>query len=1106
HATLVNTETSGVITDTTNPIELTATTNAGWTGYYLLAENASGTDRFSVDASGNVIVAGTLNAQATTVTTLDTGQGANELYDMDQNVLTTSTPQFARLGLGAAADATNILTVTSTSTTNLSKGINASHTGAITGTGYGGYFSKTGASTTNIGLYATASGATSNYAAIFEAGDVGIGTTAPGELLHIDKSTATTGPNIKIDSSLGDGSDYMGGLLYAIDTVVESAIKNKEHTANNYGLEFQTYSGSLSTKMTILGAGNVGIGVTDPAELLEVENGSATTGIQISNTATDGDPFLAFALSGTKTFTMGVDDGDSDKFKIGTTAIGTNTRLTIDSSGNVGIGTATPGGTLSVLSANATGTTTSSAFSLAVNSLTTGTGLYAASSTLTSGKLVDLQVSGTAAAASQTALNILTAGANGTVAITTYGAQISNTHTNATSGTNVALYLNASGATTANYGLIVNAGDVGIGTTGPSALLDVRGAVTVGAAAVNYAQFQVAGSFTSGGASTVAYSLFVDGTLTGASGDTTRLVGSRFDNEITTQTATESISQIAQVFISEPGITDNLTGDITTAASLIIADAPTEGQSNYALLVDAGDSRFDGSVILTNCQSACIVLQDGGTTDASIYTDVNNDLVIYDNTDIQAKIRNDASALNDDGWATGAVDYGEFMEKLDHNEEIKVYEVVGVKNNKITKNTNNATFVMVTSTDAGIRGGNPIVAGYSRDKDPNWVVVAYIGQVPVLVSGKVNEGDYILPSGNNDGKATAVSPEEITAKQFSQVIGRALESSTNPVYNSLATYQDPNDPEQDSELLRELAKLQARRGAAKVINVAVGLNLPEPEYGGFKSNYGSYQIETGDVVAYDEQGSLKRAGSSSSGIAGVVTEINQANQAKFFFQGRARVKVTQENGVIKPGDRLTLSKTLPGYAMKMTESGQSIGIALESLQGSTLKTGKILVFVNLSYQRIDIAVDGSSSKIVYDKDIDMSGFAILNVKAIASLSGKWSISEEGILVAREVRTDKLCLGETCVTESQLKALLGQQAQAATASGGVPSTPTVLGESTGGEGEPVVEETPTVVEEGEQGTPITEEAPVEEPAVAPQPEPAALPAPEPAPPPALEEPI
>ena len=66
----------------------------------------------------------------------------------------------------------------------------------------------------------------------------------------------------------------------------------------------------------------------------------------INNTATDGDPFLAFALGGTQIFTMGVDDGDSDTFKIGTTAIGTNTRLAIDSSGKVGIGTSTPSSTL----------------------------------------------------------------------------------------------------------------------------------------------------------------------------------------------------------------------------------------------------------------------------------------------------------------------------------------------------------------------------------------------------------------------------------------------------------------------------------------------------------------------------------------------------------------------------------------------------------------------------------------------------------------------------------------------------------------------------------------------------------------------------------------
>src|SRR3989344_635929 len=137
------------------------------------------------------------------------------------------------------------------------------------------------------------------------------------------------------------------------------------------------------------------------------------------------------------------------------------------------LGVAT-GTSLALTYAGTTTVTTASGLVLNANSLTTGTGLYAASSTLTSGLLVDLQVSGTAAAASQTALNILTAGANATAAITTYGAQISNTHTNATSGTNIALYLNASGATTANYGLIVNAGRVGIGNTAPQAEFDVQ--------------------------------------------------------------------------------------------------------------------------------------------------------------------------------------------------------------------------------------------------------------------------------------------------------------------------------------------------------------------------------------------------------------------------------------------------------------------------------------------------------------------------------------------------------------------------------------------------------------------------------------------------------
>ncbi|MCH8331332.1 MAG: hypothetical protein IH946_08110 [Bacteroidetes bacterium] len=207
-----------------------------------------------------------------------------------------------------------------------------------------------------------------------------------------------------------------------------------------------------------------------------------------------------------------------------------------------------------------------------------------------------------------------------------------------------------------------------------------------------------------------------------------------------------------------------------------------------------------------------------------------NHLKIYDSNDLQARIRQDNSAQNDDGWATQTIDYGEFMEKLNPEEDIEIYEVVAIKNNKITKNTTGSNFIMVTATDAGIRGGNPLIADYSRDDDPNWLVVAYIGQIPLLVEGEVHEGDYMIPSGANDGKAMAISSAAITRELFNQVIGRALESSENPVYNSLETFQDPNDAEQDSEMLMEMRKMQDRRGTANIINVAVGLHNGIPGF------------------------------------------------------------------------------------------------------------------------------------------------------------------------------------------------------------------------------------------------------------------------------------
>lgn len=89
--------------------------------------------------------------------------------------------------------------------------------------------------------------------------------------------------------------------------------------------------------LVIAGSGALGttniITIASAAPHFTLTSDDATTQLRIDNTAADGDVLLSFALSGTDTYTCGIDDGDSDFFKFGTTALATNVAWQVPTTG-----------------------------------------------------------------------------------------------------------------------------------------------------------------------------------------------------------------------------------------------------------------------------------------------------------------------------------------------------------------------------------------------------------------------------------------------------------------------------------------------------------------------------------------------------------------------------------------------------------------------------------------------------------------------------------------------------------------------------------------------------------------------------------------------------
>ncbi|WOO39299.1 hypothetical protein [Rubellicoccus peritrichatus] len=123
-------------------------------------------------------------------------------------------------------------------------------------------------------------------------------------------------------------------------------------------------------------------------------------------------------------------------------------------------------------------------------------------------------------------------------------------------------------------------------------------------------------------------------------------------------------------------------------------------------------------------------------------------------------------------YETSGADYAEHLPKKDLNETIEPGDVVGVFGGEVSRQTDGADWIMVASTNPIVVGNMPTEGKGTED----YVITGFMGQVDVRVIGKVDIGDYLIPSGNEDGTAVAVSGDQLALTSMNRIIGRAWSS------------------------------------------------------------------------------------------------------------------------------------------------------------------------------------------------------------------------------------------------------------------------------------------------------------------------------------------
>ena len=188
------------------------------------------------------------------------------------------------------------------------------------------------------------SGTLTNAVVIDNSQNVGIGnfTNPTDGNLVVKKDGLNTGiPNSLTSASFSESGGQLKGLTIGYRTDETTAVIAARTATGD--IAFMGYNGGWLETARFTNDNRLGIGSTTPEKKLHILTSTTddTPQVLIQN-GSSGDASLTFNVSG-QSYVVGIDHDDSSKFKIAASGnLGTNDRVTLLSSGNVGIGTISP--------------------------------------------------------------------------------------------------------------------------------------------------------------------------------------------------------------------------------------------------------------------------------------------------------------------------------------------------------------------------------------------------------------------------------------------------------------------------------------------------------------------------------------------------------------------------------------------------------------------------------------------------------------------------------------------------------------------------------------------------------------------------------------------